>query len=65
MEEVKNCRTCKHSIFDRIFGEYSCAKSQLKVFPAKRIKSSLFHILQTASLVIRTEDICLTNLSLT
>lgn len=37
MEEVKNCRTCKHSIFDRIFGEYSCAKSQLKVFPAKKM----------------------------
>lgn len=37
MEEVKNCRTCKHSIFDRIFGEYSCVKSQLKVFPAKKM----------------------------
>ncbi len=37
MEEVKNCRTCKHSIFDRIFGEYSCAKSQLRVFPAKKM----------------------------
>lgn len=37
MEEVKNCRTCKHSIFDRIFGEYSCAKSKLKVFPAKKM----------------------------
>ena len=37
MEEVKNCRTCKYSIFDQIFGEYSCTKTELTVFPAKKM----------------------------
>ena len=28
---MENCKTCKHSVFDEIYGEYKCKKRERRI----------------------------------
>lgn len=29
---MENCKTCKHSVFDEIYGEYKCKKRERRIY---------------------------------
>lgn len=36
MPEVKNCETCIHGVFDKLWGEYKCLKFQHRIYDVRK-----------------------------
>lgn len=35
---MANCRDCKHSVFDEVWGEYKCKKKVIRLYDLDRFK---------------------------
>lgn len=43
MTEIKNCETCIHGVFDKLWGEYKCLKFQHRILNVRdRINCALW-----------------------
>lgn len=36
MPEIKNCETCAHGKFDKLWGEYKCMKFQHRIYDVRK-----------------------------
>lgn len=55
MSEVKNCETCAHGKFDKLWGEYKCSKLRYRIYNMrKKINCALWE--KREEVVSKKED---------